>query len=329
MTVRRECAIRDGRRAGVKPDQRVGRSRTSGQQELMDVSYTYVLQLLLNGLMLGLLYALIAVGLALIFGVLEIINFAHGELLMLGGYAMAFALPLFGLDYWPALAVAVATTSLAGVVLYELFLRRIGQKEFERSILTTLGISMILLYGMQYLFGATPWMVDTAYGFDGLVIGTIRITWTRVVGAGLSIAAFSALYALLKYTQFGRAMRAIAQNREAALMVGITPRHVARNAVALAAALCGLAGAALAPIQLLHPAMGQAIIFKAFALIVIGGLGDMMGAVIVAVALGLIESFIGGFFSLVWQEGAVFTVMIVAVLLRPDGIFHRSRLRVG
>jgi branched-chain amino acid transport system permease protein len=295
----------------------------------MDISATYLLQLMLNGLMLGLIYALIAVGLALIFGVLEVINFAHGELLMLGGYAMALSLPLFGLSYWPALVVAVLTTSLVGLVLYEFFLRHIGQKEFERSILTTLGISMILLYGMQYLFTATPLMVDTAYGFGGIEIGSIRITLTRLIAGGLSIAAFSGLYCLLKFTQFGRAMRAIAQNREAAMMVGIKPRHVARNAVALAAALCGLAGAALAPIQLLHPAVGQAVIFKAFALVVIGGLGNMMGAVVVAIALGMIESWVGGFFGIVWQEGAIFTVMIVAVLLRPDGIFQRGGMRVG
>jgi branched-chain amino acid transport system permease protein len=93
----------------------------------MEVSATYLLQLMLNGLMLGLIYALIAVGLALIFGVLEIINFAHGEFLMLGGYAMALSLPLFGLSYWPALVVAVLTTSLVGVALYEVFLRRIDQ----------------------------------------------------------------------------------------------------------------------------------------------------------------------------------------------------------
>ena len=128
----------------------------------MEVSATYLLQLLLNGLMLGLIYALIAVGLALIFGVLEVINFAHGELLMLGGYAMALTLPLVGLSSWPSLLVAVIVTSLVGVMLYEFFLRHIGQKEFERSILTTLGISMILLYGMQDLFSATPLMVDTA-----------------------------------------------------------------------------------------------------------------------------------------------------------------------
>jgi branched-chain amino acid transport system permease protein len=295
----------------------------------MEVSATYLLQLMLNGLMLGLLYALIAVGLALIFGVLEVINFAHGEFLMLGGYAMALALPLFGLSYWPSLLVAVLVTSLLGVVLYEGFLRHIGQKEFERSILTTLGISMILLFGTQYVFTANPLLVDTSYGFDGVAIGSIRITATRLIAAGLAIVAFAGLYSLLKFTQFGRAMRAISQNREAAMMVGIKPRRVARNAVALAAALCGLAGAALAPIQLLYPGMGQAIIFKAFALVVIGGLGNMTGAVVVAVALGLIESWIGGFFGIVWQEGAIFSIMIIAVLLRPNGIFQRGGMRVG
>jgi branched-chain amino acid transport system permease protein len=295
----------------------------------MTVSATYVTQLLLNGLMLGLIYALIAVGLALIFGVLEVINFAHGELLMLGAYTMAVALPQLGLSYWPALTIAIAVTALVGFLLYEVFLRHIGQSEFERSLLTTLGISIVLLNGIQYRFTATPMMVDTTYGFDGLDIGNIRMTYTRIIAAGLSVTAFTGLYAVLRLTQFGRAMRAIAQNREAAIMVGIAPRTVARNAVILAAALCGLAGAALAPIQLVQPAMGQAVIFKAFALIVIGGLGNMIGAVVAAVALGLVESLIGGFFSMVWQEGAIFVIMIVVVLLRPEGIFYRSRIRVG
>jgi branched-chain amino acid transport system permease protein len=113
------------------------------------------------------------------------------------------------------------------------------------------------------------------------------------------------------------------------MMVGMAPRRIARHAVTLSAALCGLAGAALAPIQLVNPAMGQAVIFKAFALIVIGGLGDMAGAMVAAIALGLVESLIGGFSSLVWQEGTIFCIMIVAVLLRPDGLFHASGLRVG
>ena len=167
---------------------------------------------------------------------------------------------------------------------------------------------------MQYVFTATPRMVDTQYGFEGVEIGSIRITWTRVIGAGAALVAFAGLYLVLRYTQFGRAMRAIAQNREAALMVGIRPRVVARNAVILAAGLCGLAGAAISPIQLVTPYMGQFMIFKAFALVIIGGLGNIPGAVAAAIGLGLIESWIGGFFEIAWQEAAVFVIMIVGAV---------------
>jgi branched-chain amino acid transport system permease protein len=295
----------------------------------MTIDAGYLLQLTLNGIALGLLYALIAVGLSLIFGVMEIINFAHGELLMLGAFAMTFALPVVGLLYWPALATAIVLAMLAGLVIYEILLARLRPDEFERSILITLGLSIILIHTVQYFFTATPRMVDTQYGFTGIAIGSIRLTWTRVIGAGAAIVAFAGLYLMLRFTQFGRAMRAIAQNREAALMVGIRPRTVARNAMILATGLCGLAGAALAPIQLVTPYMGQFLIFKAFALVIIGGLGNIPGAVAAAVALGLIESWIGGFFNAAWQEGAVFVIMIVVLMLRPDGLFKRGGMRVG
>jgi branched-chain amino acid transport system permease protein len=295
----------------------------------MTIDAGYLLQLTLNGIALGLLYALIAVGLSLIFGVMEMINFAHGELLMLGAYAMSFALPVTGLLYWPSLGVAIVGTMMAGLVIYELLLSRLKPNEFERSILITLGLSIVIIHGMQYVFTATPRMVDTQYGFEGVEIGSIRITWTRVIGAAEALAAFAGLYVVLRFTQFGRAMRAIAQNREAALMVGIRPRGVARNAVVLAAGLCGLAGAAIAPIQLVTPYMGQFVIFKAFALVIIGGLGNIPGAVAAAIALGLIENWIGGFFEIAWQEAAGFVIMIVVLFLRPEGLFKRGGMRVG
>jgi branched-chain amino acid transport system permease protein len=295
----------------------------------MTIDAVYLLQLTLNGITLGLLYALIAVGLSLIFGVMEIINFAHGELLMLGAYAMCFALPVLGLLYWPALAAALLAAMAAGLVIFELLLARLRPAEFERSILITLGLSIILIHLVQYLFTANPRLVDTQFGFGGLEIGAIRITWTRVIGAGIAAAAFALLYLVLRHTQFGRAMRAIAQNREAALMVGIRPRRVARNAVVLAAGLSGLAGAALSPIQLVTPYMGQFLIFKAFALVIIGGLGNIPGAIAAAVALGLIESWIGGFFEIAWQEAAVFLIMIGVLFVRPDGLFKRGGMRLG
>jgi len=295
----------------------------------MTITGTYLLQLTLNGITLGLLYALIAVGLSLIFGVMEIINFAHGEFLMLGAFAMAFALPVVGLLYWPALAVAIVAIMLFGLVVYELLLARLRPDEFERSILVTLGLSIIVIHLVQYFFTANPRLVDTQYGFEGVEIGSIRITWTRVIAAAVAAAAFAGLYVMLRYTQFGRAMRAIAQNREAALMIGIRPRTVARNAVMLAAGLCGLAGAAIAPIQLVTPYMGQFLIFKAFALVIIGGLGNIPGAVAAAVGLGLIESWIGGFFTIAWQEAAAFVIMILVLFVRPEGLFKRGGMRVG
>jgi branched-chain amino acid transport system permease protein len=293
------------------------------------VDPTYLLQLTLNGLVLGLLYALIAAGLSLIFGVLEIINFAHGEFLMLGAYAMVFALPVFGLLYAPALVAAVLIAGFGGLLLFELFLSRLKQHDFERSILITIGLSIMLLHGTQYLVSATPRMVDTTLGFDGIAIGDLNITWTRLIGGGLALAAFAGLYGLLNHTRFGRAMRAIAQNREAALMVGVKPRRVARNAVVLSTALCGLAGAAIAPIQLVQPIMGQFLIFKAFALVIIGGLGNLAGAITAAILLGLLESWIGGFFEIIWQEAAAFVIMILVLLIRPDGLFGRGAVRVG
>ncbi len=289
----------------------------------------YLLQLGVNGLILGLIYALIAVGLALIFGVLAIINFAHGEFLMVGAFAMAFALPAIGLAYWPALAAAVLVTAVLGLVVYELFLSRLRPDEFERSILITLGLSIIILHVVQYVFTANPRIVDTQYGFHGIAVGSIRLTYTRGIAAGSAVAAFGLLWATLTHTQLGRAMRALAQNREAALMVGIRPRQVARNAVVLATALCGLAGAALAPIQLVTPIMGQSLIFKAFALVIIGGLGNIPGTITAAVGLGLMESLIGGFFEIVWQDAFVFVAMIAVLLLRPDGLFGRQATRVG
>jgi branched-chain amino acid transport system permease protein len=248
---------------------------------------------------------------------------------MVGAFAMAFALPTVGLLYWPALAMAVVAAAISGLVIYEFFLSRLRTGEFERSVLITLALSIIILHVVQYLFTANPRIVDTQYGFDGIAIGAIRITWTRIIGAGAAVAAFGVLYVVLNHTQFGRAMRAIAQNREAALMVGIQPRAVARNAVVLATALCGLAGAALAPIQLVTPMMGQFLIFKAFALIIIGGLGNIPGTIAAAVGLGLMESWIGGFFEIVWQDAAVFVVMIAVLFFMPDGLFNRGAMRVG
>ena len=288
----------------------------------MDLSFC--LQLLLNGIVIGVIYALVAMGLSLIFGVLEIVNFAHGEFYMLGAMLAYFLTMNAGLGYWTTILVVTAVAVGLGYVLYEALLGSLQGEGFERSILLTLGLSMVLQNGAVFVFTTTPKMMQTRYSYSNVSLGDLRVPVMRLLALGLGLLAFGALYLILYRTRVGKAMRGVAQNRDAALMVGIDPRAVSRLAVAIGVGLSGLAGAALAPVYAVHPLMGFSFVFKAFAIIIIGGLGNVAGAAIAAVGLGVLESFVGGFFPLVMVDALAFTSMIAILLLRPQGLFGRG-----
>jgi branched-chain amino acid transport system permease protein len=288
------------------------------------VDLSFYIQLLLNGVVIGVIYALVAMGLSLIFGVLEIVNFAHGEFYMLGAMLAYFLSMNVGLGYWPAVLVVTAVAAALGYVLYEALLGSLRGQSFERSILLTLGLSMVLQNGAVFLFTTTPRMMQTRYSYSNVIVGDVRVSVMRLFALGLGLLAFAALYLILYRTRVGRAMRGVAQNREAALMVGIDPRAVSRLAVAIGIGLSGLAGAALAPVYAVHPLMGFSFVFKAFAIIIIGGLGNISGAAIAAVALGILESVAGGFLPLVMADALAFIAMIAILLLRPQGLFGRG-----
>jgi len=288
------------------------------------VDLSFYIQLLLNGVVIGVIYALVAMGLSLIFGVLEIVNFAHGEFYMLGAMLAYFLSTNVGLGYGPAVLVVTAVAVALGYVLYEALLGSLRGQSFERSILLTLGLSMVLQNGAVFLFTTTPRMMQTRYSYSNVVVGDVRVSVMRLFALGLGLLAFGALYLILYRTRVGRAMRGVAQNREAALMVGVDPRAVSRLAVAIGIGLSGLAGAALAPVYAVHPLMGFSFVFKAFAIIIIGGLGNISGAAIAAVALGILESVAGGFLPLVMADALAFIAMIAILLLRPQGLFGRG-----
>jgi len=288
------------------------------------VDLSFYIQLLLNGIVIGVIYALVAMGLSLIFGVLEIVNFAHGEFYMLGAMLAYFLSMNVGLGYWPTVLVVTAVAVALGYVLYEALLGSLRAQSFERSILLTLGLSMVLQNGAVFLFTTTPRMMQTPYSYRNIILGDVRVSVMRLFALGLGLLAFGALYLILYRTRVGRAMRGVAQNREAALMVGIDPRAVSRLAVAIGIGLSGLAGAALAPVYAVHPLMGFSFVFKAFAIIIIGGLGNISGAAIAAVALGILESVAGGFLPLVMADALAFIAMIAILLLRPQGLFGRG-----
>jgi branched-chain amino acid transport system permease protein len=288
------------------------------------VDLSFCLQLLLNGIVIGVIYALVAMGLSLIFGVLEIVNFAHGEFYMLGAMLAYFLTMNARLGYWPTILVVTAVAVGLGYVLYEALLGSLQGEGFERSILLTLGLSMVLQNGAVFVFTTTPKMMQTRYSYSNVSLGDLRVPVMRLLALGLGLLAFGALYLILYRTRVGKAMRGVAQNRDAALMVGIDPRAVSRLAVAIGVGLSGLAGAALAPVYAVHPLMGFSFVFKAFAIIIIGGLGNVAGAAIAAVGLGVLESFVGGFFPLVMVDALAFTSMIAILLLRPQGLFGRG-----
>lgn len=284
----------------------------------------FLLQLIVNGIVIGSVYALLAIGLSLIFGILGVVNFAHGEFYMLGATATLFLVVALGLGFWPSVILVVVASAIVGVGLYDVFLRNVGRHDFERSMLLTLGLAMVLQNGALAWWGADPQFLRVS-SLAGLIsMFEIRIPMTRVsalVGALLGIAA---LGWLLYRTRLGQAMRAVASNPMAAAVVGIPTHRISRATVAVGLAMCGLAGAILAPIYTVHPLMGAMFVFKAFAIVIIGGMGNIAGAAIVAFALGIGESITGAYVTLAATEGIVFAVMIAVLLFRPLGLFGRG-----
>jgi branched-chain amino acid transport system permease protein len=288
------------------------------------VDWSYFAQLLLNGLVMGVIYALVAMGLSLIFGVLEIVNFAHGEFYMLASMLAYFLTAQWGFDYWATILVVTVVGVAVGYVLFEGLLLALRGETFERSILLTMGLSMVLQNGAVFLFTTNPHLLESKLSYQNILVGDFRMPVARLYALGLGFAAFAVLYLILHRTRIGKAMRGVAQNRAAADMVGIDARAVSRLAVAIGIGLTGLAGAALAPVYAVHPLMGFNFVFKAFAIIIIGGLGNISGAAIAAVILGVIESLAGGLLPLALTDAVAFLSMIAVLLLRPQGLFGRG-----
>lgn len=293
------------------------------------MDYGFLGQLLLNGIVIGLIYGLIATGLALQFGILHIVNFAHGEFLMIAMYAMAVLLPLMGGSYLPAFLLLIVLAILVGGLFSRSFFAALQSTSdqahiFERSVLLTLGLSIIALNGVQYAFTASPQMVTTNIGYGAFTFGEIRLTHAHALAGSVAIATFIALYVFLMHTNAGRALRAVAQNREAAVMIGLDPMRVAGHAIAISIVLSAIAGAVLVPIYVFQPSVGQAFLLKAFAIVIIGGMGSVLGAAVAALGLGILESVVGGFTNIVWQNAIAFIAMIAVLALFPRGVLVRE-----
>jgi branched-chain amino acid transport system permease protein len=289
------------------------------------VDSTLLVDLLVSGLVAGATYALAAAGLALIYGVMEVINMAHGELYMAGAFVAYLGVTKLHLPYVAVLLLATVVLGLFGVIFYDGLLGRLGTRgQFERGIVLTLGVSLILQNGAIAVFGPEPKTLTVPLTFKTFHVGGHLLVASRVYAVLCAVVAFALLYVLLNHTTVGRSMRGAAQNPTAALMVGLNPRRIARLTVVLGSALAGLAGCALTFVYNVHPTIGISVVFTAFAVIIIGGLGSLAGTIVTAFGLGLAQSFVGGLVSTTLQDAVAFSLMMIVLFLRPQGIFGRE-----
>ena len=284
----------------------------------------FLAQLAANGLSVGLGYALAASGLALIFGILGQVNFAHGELYMLAAFVLFWAIHALGLPYAVAAIVTIAAMGGFGALLAQVVIVPNLDRGFESIVLGTLALGIILQNAVRLGFGATPLDIASPLQAVSFDIGGVLLFGQRLLVAAAFLVAFAGLWAFLRFSEIGRAMRAMAQSPEACLMVGIDGRRVARWTGALAAALVGLAGVVISPLFDLYPNMGSDVVIKSFAVVIIGGMGNVWGAAVAGIALGLAESYAGGLGSAGMRDAIAFAVMIAMLLARPEGLFGRS-----
>jgi branched-chain amino acid transport system permease protein len=284
----------------------------------------FLAQLAANGLSVGMGYALAAVGLALIFGILGQVNFAHGELYMLAAFLLLWAMRQQGLPYGIAGLLMVAVMAAVGMALAQGIIIPNLERGFESVVIGTLAVSIILQNAVRLTFGATPLDIASPFEASVVALGGVLLFGQRLLVCAAFVVAFAGLAAFLRYTELGRAMRAMAQNREACVMVGIDVRRVTRWTGALGAALVGLAGVVIAPLFDLYPNMGTEVVIKSFAVVIIGGMGNVWGSALAGIALGVAESYAGGLGNAALRDAIAFVVMIVILLARPEGLFGKS-----
>jgi branched-chain amino acid transport system permease protein len=281
---------------------------------------------LVHGLTLGSMYAMVAAGLALMFGVVRLINFAHGEFYMLGGYAFWYAYRELGLPYPVAGLAATAAMSAFGLGYERTVIRAILLRSWHVQLIATLATSITLTNLAILVFGTQPKEVPTALSSSILEVAGLRVAWQRLLVLVAALVVFGALEWFVTRAKLGKAMRAMSQNREACAVVGVDVQRVALVTFAISAALAGGAASLVSPLFNIFPDVGALLTLKAFAAVIVGGFGYVKGAIAAAFLIGLAESIAAGYLSYAYKDAIAFVVMVLVLLIRPQGLFGR---RIG
>ncbi len=283
-----------------------------------------ILQLIINGLLLGGMYALISIGLTLIFGVLEIVNFAHGEFLMLAMYASYFLFQFYGIDPYLGMLIIVPVFFLIGIVVQRTTIQPILNAPPLNQIFMTVGLSMVLQNAALFFWTADYRTVKTSYSALTLKTSGLIISFPRLVAFLLAMAIIAALLIYLKKTDTGKSIRALAQDRKAAMLMGINVYRTYQIAFGIGTACVGAAGAMLIPVFFVFPSVGALFVLIAFVVVILGGYNSLMGALVGGLIIGVVEAFSGFFISPHLKEAIYFVIFILILLFRPTGLFGRA-----
>jgi branched-chain amino acid transport system permease protein len=280
-------------------------------------------QAVLNGLLIGGIYALVSIGVTLIFGVVKIVNFAQGEFVMIGMYISFFLATGFGIDPLFSLAVSMPVLFLVGMLLQHFLIRRVLALGDMPQIFLTFALSLLLMNVTLLLFTANYRTVQTPYTEAALHLGPLYVGAAKLIAFAVAMLLSGLLWVFLHATDLGKAMRAAAQNRDVAMLMGINPDRVFAVAVGVALALAGAAGSLLMPFYPAYPLVGQVFVLMAFVAVVLGTLGNVTGALIASLMMGVAESLgiqlVGADSGLI----VVFLMLLLTLALRPSGLFGR------
>jgi branched-chain amino acid transport system permease protein len=287
-----------------------------------------LLQHLVNALILGGTYALLGIGLTLIFGIMRVVNFAHGELYAFGAYMMYLWVMVLGANFYLALPLAVLLGVGLGALMELVLLRRLQGADIDTTMLVMIGASMVLQNTEQLAWSGIAKSIDTPFPSAPLVLGGVSVSWNRLFVFVVALALIAGSYALINRTRMGKAMRATFQDRETAALMGVDIRAIHTATFALGSGLAAAAGALLGPVFVVTPTMGDLASVKAFAIVILGGLGSIPGATIGGFILALMEELGAGYVSSGYRDAMGFLLIIAILMLKPTGLFAQKE-RIG
>ncbi len=283
------------------------------------------IQSIVNGVLTGSLYAMIGVGLTVIFGVMRIINLAHGDMVMLGMFSAYWSYTLWKVDSFVSAVLWVPLFFFAGMLAYRYLLRAIMPGGELNTLLYTAGMSLLIANVALFAWTGDYRTLNLPYAVAPLHPFGIAVPVPLAIAFGLAVLITAALYVFLARTDTGRAVRATSQNPEAAALMGVNVERIATITFGLGTALAAAAGILLVPSLYLYPTVGEILVVKCFVIVVLGGLGSIPGAIAGGILLGVIESFGAVYVSVAYKDTIGFIMFLLVLLFRPQGLFGTAR----